>query len=505
MAWRSSGISNDEMIDCLKGFGIISSPCVISALRKVDRGLFIPEDHEDLSYLDQPIKLGNIHISAPHIYGSALEALELVPNSSMSFLNVGSGTGYISCIVSQILGTHSLNVGVELQEDIIRHCKSSIDKWYESRSKNEPGAALPNIEIIHGNGLNIDDTKGQSINGFDRIYVGASINSSELVNLTKLLSRGGILVGPVDDELIKITRIPPVTCDRSSVGSNMSDKFLKLVISGVRFAPALKYPVMQTVIPSKIWSQSNHIVFPPKFQNSVIAVLLSANAKNIQKKGSSTAINLAATLPKVIWLEIIAFAHRKWFDTDATEMQYLQRCLKNERENTLVRRCHLQMESILDRSQDAIAILGSFSSNQGNSSSDTILVTGEETNAILRLREVSQDSQIHNENVTLFFEHEDGVSTAQDREYLDDESDSISFHSYVSATLDDEEGEGNEQSEEMDLVDDDEIMQSENLFEFSHALEYDSMKAPSVTVDGNEDISTNVNLCQFQPMALHLD
>mmetsp|Transcript_3965 Transcript_3965/g.7575 ORF Transcript_3965/g.7575 Transcript_3965/m.7575 type:complete len:187 (+) Transcript_3965:1455-2015(+) len=186
-------------------------------------------------------------------------------------------------------------------------------------------------------------------------------------------------------------------------------------------------------------------------------------------------------------------------------MQYLQRCLKNERENTLVRRCHLQMESILDRSQDAIAILGSFSSNQGNSSSDTILVTGEETNAILRLREVSQDSQIHNENVTLFFEHEDGVSTAQDREYLDDESDSISFHSYVSATLDDEEGEGNEQSEEMDLVDDDEIMQSENLFEFSHALEYDSMKAPSVTVDGNEDISTNVNLCQFQPMALHLD
>ena len=54
-----------------------------------------------------------MHISAPHIYGSALEALDLVPDSSMSFLNVGSGTGYISCVVAHILGPNSLNYGEE--------------------------------------------------------------------------------------------------------------------------------------------------------------------------------------------------------------------------------------------------------------------------------------------------------------------------------------------------------------------------------------------------------
>jgi len=64
-----------------------------------------------MAHSDQPLKEGNVHISAPHIYGSAIEALDLVPNSSMSFLNIGSGTGYICCIAAEILGPNSLNYG----------------------------------------------------------------------------------------------------------------------------------------------------------------------------------------------------------------------------------------------------------------------------------------------------------------------------------------------------------------------------------------------------------
>lgn len=64
-----------------------------------------------MAHADQPLKEGNIHLSAPHIYGSALEALELQPNSSLSFLNIGSGTGYVSCIVADVMGTRSSNYG----------------------------------------------------------------------------------------------------------------------------------------------------------------------------------------------------------------------------------------------------------------------------------------------------------------------------------------------------------------------------------------------------------
>jgi len=52
------------------------------------------------------------------------------------------------------------------------------------------------IQIIKGNGLNILQTKGESIVGFDRIYIGAAVDKEDLANITKLLSPGGILVGP---------------------------------------------------------------------------------------------------------------------------------------------------------------------------------------------------------------------------------------------------------------------------------------------------------------------
>ena len=60
-----------------------------------------------MAHTDQPIKEGNIHISAPHIYGVIVEGLELPRNSAMTFLNVGSGTGYLTCIAASILGPKS--------------------------------------------------------------------------------------------------------------------------------------------------------------------------------------------------------------------------------------------------------------------------------------------------------------------------------------------------------------------------------------------------------------
>ena len=51
------------------------------------------------------------HISAPHIYGAVLEALDLHPDSTQAFLCIGSGTGYLCAIAAEILGPKSLNFG----------------------------------------------------------------------------------------------------------------------------------------------------------------------------------------------------------------------------------------------------------------------------------------------------------------------------------------------------------------------------------------------------------
>lgn len=72
-----------------------------------------------MAYADQPLKEGNIHLSAPHIYGSVLEALELRKNESLSFLNAGAGSGYLTCLAASMLGPRSSHYCKYLQATMI--------------------------------------------------------------------------------------------------------------------------------------------------------------------------------------------------------------------------------------------------------------------------------------------------------------------------------------------------------------------------------------------------
>ena len=145
-----------------------------------------------MAHADQPLREDHVHISAPHIYGTALEALELEARSAQSFLNLGSGTGYLSCIVANLLGPHAVHVAVEVSAPTIRHMQESWARWKAAN----PNLELPTCETLHGNALQIDVTAGEAITGFDRIYVGATVPRRKLQRLAQLLRPGGILVGP---------------------------------------------------------------------------------------------------------------------------------------------------------------------------------------------------------------------------------------------------------------------------------------------------------------------
>ena len=132
---------------------------------------------KDIAHKDQPIREDKIHISAPHIYGSVLEALELKNDSGLSVLNAGSGTGYLTCIMASILGPQSIHHCVEIHEDVIRHSKEAIEAW---KATNSSSKRTPNIEIMHGNALELCTDKGECALGFDRIYIGAAIHKHNL-------------------------------------------------------------------------------------------------------------------------------------------------------------------------------------------------------------------------------------------------------------------------------------------------------------------------------------
>lgn len=148
-----------------------------------------------LAYKDQPIKEdnGNIHISAPHIYGSVLEAMELRKGAALSVLHAGSGTAYLACIIASILGPRSVHHCVDIHKDVVDHAKESIGRWKEDFF---PAQELQNIHLIHGNVLELDPTAGECALGFDLIYIGAAISKRDLPRFKNMLKPGGILVGP---------------------------------------------------------------------------------------------------------------------------------------------------------------------------------------------------------------------------------------------------------------------------------------------------------------------
>jgi len=320
----------------------------------VDRKFFVPMGNESMAHSDQPLKEGNVHISAPHIYGSAIEALDLVPNSSASFLNIGSGTGYISCIAAEILGPNSLNFGVELHDDVIQHCKASIAKWKTSTMEERNGISTfqfmdhsADIQIIKGNGLKILKNQGESVVGFDRIYIGAAVDKEDLANLTKLLCPGGILVGPVDDELVKVVRVGKISLeleDDNNMGtegnnsslSGLNEEFTSQILSGVRFAPLVLVPSLSTIIPANVWNPSiPQCGYPLEFKSASMQLLMCSNSKLVQPlprvPSEEERFNVAAMLPKSLWLEVLSYTHRKWFEPEQNEAEYLKRRLREEK------------------------------------------------------------------------------------------------------------------------------------------------------------------------------
>lgn len=98
----STGMDNDDLIDNLLCAQYIKTPTVERVFRAVDRAFYYLPEFQDSAYKDLAWKNGNIHLSAPCIYSEVMENLCLEPG--LSFLNLGSGTGYFSTMVGLILG-----------------------------------------------------------------------------------------------------------------------------------------------------------------------------------------------------------------------------------------------------------------------------------------------------------------------------------------------------------------------------------------------------------------
>jgi len=234
-AMRARNSNNDAMVDELVESNSLHSKEAIAAFKAVDRGHFWPSQGGDLAYADMPLRHGRLHLSAPHIYGKALESL-LPLRPGMSFLNVGSGTGYFNCIMSEFIGSDAANHGVDIWPETVHHARERCSQLGKST-----------IEYTLGNvyQLNVSETMR-----YDRIYIGACANSRSKY-LYSLLEVGGILIGPFQmghsQQLRRVIR-------------QTENHFFVEVLGSVQFAclvePPSELPVPQAQHTSSAASQS---------------------------------------------------------------------------------------------------------------------------------------------------------------------------------------------------------------------------------------------------------
>ncbi|XP_063976006.1 uncharacterized protein LOC135161927 [Diachasmimorpha longicaudata] len=195
----SGGENNDDLVDILRLRRYIKTKKVERVFRAVDRGDYVLDSDRDRAYSDVSWKVGNLHLSAPCVYAKVMEGLSL--EAGLSFLNVGSGTGYFSTMAGLILGHSGTNHGIELNKDCIEY---AYERLAEFKQKSQAVNEFDFCEPVFSNGNFLRVIPNRQ---YDRVYCGAACPESQEAFIKQFVKVGGILVMPYKDHLLRIVRV----------------------------------------------------------------------------------------------------------------------------------------------------------------------------------------------------------------------------------------------------------------------------------------------------------
>ncbi|KAK9857634.1 hypothetical protein WJX84_009149 [Apatococcus fuscideae] len=196
-AGRASADTNDDLIANLKQMSVITSDKVADAMRCCPRKAFLPANYQREAHIDAPVRLEELdfNVSAPHMHATCLEALDLKPG--LKVLDVGSGSGIITCAAAHLVGSTGAAVGVDVKGCAIQLARKNLSRLTNDTSLSWPQTPQgPARVAFERHNAFIPSRKHQG--KYDRVHVGASCRPDRLPALLELLKpEGGLLVTPV--------------------------------------------------------------------------------------------------------------------------------------------------------------------------------------------------------------------------------------------------------------------------------------------------------------------
>lgn len=176
-----------ELIDNLIKKGWLKTPDIIEAFSKIKRVDFLPDELRDLAELDEALPIGKGQtISQPLTVAFMLELLQ--PKEGDKILDVGSGSGWTTALLSSIIGSEGKVIAVEVVPGLKEFGEKNVAKY----NFVEKGIA----EFILGNGA--EGYKKEA--PYDKILASAS-GTSLSKHWQEQLKVGGRIVCPIGSSI----------------------------------------------------------------------------------------------------------------------------------------------------------------------------------------------------------------------------------------------------------------------------------------------------------------
>jgi protein-L-isoaspartate(D-aspartate) O-methyltransferase len=195
----------------------ITDPGVLKAMREIRREEFVPAAYQSQTYADSPLPIGmGQTISQPYIV--ALMTQELRLNHNCDVLEIGTGSGYQTAILSKLVKkVYTIERFAQLSESA-QAVLSRLD--------------IGNVEFYIGDG----SCGWPHKRIFDRIIITAAVPKMPQP-LVEQLTDGGLIVAPIGLSAVQEL----VVCEKKA------DKFIDKVICDCRFVRLLgKYGFDET-------------------------------------------------------------------------------------------------------------------------------------------------------------------------------------------------------------------------------------------------------------------
>ena len=189
----------------------VQNAAVLSAMARVPRHLFVPDDLRPFAYDDRPLPIGRDQtISQPYIVALMIQAAAVGPDDVV--LEIGAGSGYAAAVISRIADRV---IAIERQHRLV-----------EVASERVRRLGYDNVEIVEGDG-----TRGCAEKAPFNAILAAASGSHVPEPLLSQLASGGRLVMPLGNpggiqELVKVTKDEDGLLRQESLG-------------GVRFVPLI--------------------------------------------------------------------------------------------------------------------------------------------------------------------------------------------------------------------------------------------------------------------------